>query len=567
MFELSIALKYLLPKRRQLSVSIISLISILVISLVVWLILVFFSVTRGLEAGWVEKLITLTAPVRVTPTENYFRSYDYQIDLFSAKSEYRARSLGEKRESPDDPYNPLADEALPEDFPKPLLIGQKNIPLAKTLFQAIDEVPNTTVSEYEVAASNLRLRLVRGLSESEPTQSFLSQSIYLGTFEGDNPAFAKTFVPFRDRDLKNTLLLAASGKGELQDLPGLEKLSRDESVKREKALSERLKQPLGSKIPSTIALDQLNRLFKKEGEEAPFFALFRTDKGFQLPFDTVAGYGVLAPKSFRDAGVLLGDRGYLSYFAPSVSSLLEQRVPIFIAGFYDPGIVPLGGKFLLADPALVKLIRSASQQEATPMTNGVNIRLASLSASEAAKAKLIQALKEKGIDSYFKVETYRDFDYAKDLLQQLRSEKNIFTLISIVIMLVACSNIISMLIILVNDKKTEIGILRSMGASSTSIAMIFGVAGAVMGLFGTLFGTFLAYLTLSHLNELLRLISKIQGYDAFNPVFYGEKLPETMSFETLFILMGATVALSLIAGLIPAIKASRMDPARILRAE
>ena len=88
MFELSIARKYLTPRWRQLSVSIISLISILVIALVVWLIVVFFSVTQGLEKSWINKLIALTAPVRVVPTEAYYQSYYYQIDGLSASSDY-----------------------------------------------------------------------------------------------------------------------------------------------------------------------------------------------------------------------------------------------------------------------------------------------------------------------------------------------------------------------------------------------------------------------------------------------------------------------------------------------
>src|ERR1700733_3854149 len=96
MFELSVACKYLLPRWRQLSVSIISIISILVISLVVWLIVVFFSVTNGLEQSWIQKLISLTAPVRLTPTEAYYNSYYYQIDTISAASEYTPKSISEK---------------------------------------------------------------------------------------------------------------------------------------------------------------------------------------------------------------------------------------------------------------------------------------------------------------------------------------------------------------------------------------------------------------------------------------------------------------------------------------
>jgi len=52
LFELSIARKYLLPRKRQISLSLISIMSVGVISLVVWLVLVFLSVIAGIEKGW-----------------------------------------------------------------------------------------------------------------------------------------------------------------------------------------------------------------------------------------------------------------------------------------------------------------------------------------------------------------------------------------------------------------------------------------------------------------------------------------------------------------------------------
>ena len=140
----------------------------------------------------------------------------------------------------------------------------------------------------------------------------------------------------------------------------------------------------------------------------------------------------------------------------------------------------------------------------------------------------------------WRVETYQEFEFTKDLIQQLHSEKNLFTLISTVIIIVACSNIISMLIILVNDKKHEIGILRSMGATSLSIAAIFGICGIVMGTIGSIVGIIAALLTLHHLEYLVGLISGLQGYDLFNPVFYGETLPNEVSYEALLFVVFAT---------------------------
>ena len=492
MFELAVALKYLLPRRRQLSVSIISLISILVISLVVWLILVFFSVTNGLEKIWVTKMISLTAPLRVLPQEAYYQSYYYQIDALASASGYATKSFSEKlRAEKSDPYNPEIDEALPESFPK-----SEGKDLVKEAVSAIHSLPEVSATPFEMTVANLKLNLVRG-----STQSTLSQTAYIGTFDPQNPLWDKTLLAYEEADLKNS------------------------------SPEERLKQNL---LP---------------------------------PKHPYLGEAVLLPKSFKAAGVLTGDRGWISYWAPTTSTVQEMRQPVFVAGFYDPGIIPVGGKFLLASEELTGLIRSSHNQEDTAMSQGINVRFDDLKRADRIKGDLSRLFSEKGIEPYFRIETYKEFDFTKDLIQQLQSEKNIFTLISTVIIIVACSNIISMLIILVNDKKLEIGILRSMGASQGSIAFIFGLAGTVMGLIGSSIGIMAALLTLNNLNALIQLISRLQGFQAFNPLFFGSQLPHELSFEALAFVSLATILISILSGIIPAVKASRMRPSEILRSE
>ena len=189
------------------------------------------------------------------------------------------------------------------------------------------------------------------------------------------------------------------------------------------------------------------------------------DGTFVLPKDRDIGEGIALPKSFRDAGVLIGDRGFLSYYSPTASMLQEQQVPIFVAAFYDPGIIPIGGKYLLANRELTSLIRSSHPpDDKTAMTNGINIRFNDLAQVDRVKGLLLEALKKQGISHYWNVETYKEYEFTKEILHELQSQKNLFMMIAVVIVLVACSNIISMLIILVNDKKGEIGILRSMGS-------------------------------------------------------------------------------------------------------
>ncbi|MFQ5729873.1 MAG: ABC transporter permease, partial [Waddliaceae bacterium] len=470
MFELSVAFKYLMPKWRQLSVSIISIISILVIALVVWLIVVFFSVTHGLEKSWVQKLIALTAPVRVTPTEEYYKSYYYLADSISENSDYTLKSIGEKLASRvTESYDPDFDEEPPLHWPTSDLDNDGNLKdLTKLAFASISKiegVPGLEAKEYELTVANVKLQLLRRpktvipLSddlETDQNRSYISQVMYIGSYDSGNPNLPKIMLPVTKDDVINLIEMA--------------------SVDSDGALAKENHQELRERFHNTpnlqdfqlaneIALGNLN-------EGALNFWTFDSAMPVSLPSDPKMGEAILLPKSYKDNGVLIGDRGYISYNAPTASSIQEQRTPIFVAGFYDPGILPLGGKIVLANQHITSMIRSAYPQDENPMSNGINVRFANLNDADLVKAKLQLAFDEAGISKYWRIETFREFEFTKDLLQQLRSERNLFTLISAVIIIVACSNIVSMLIILVNDKKMEIGILRSMGASSQSIVAI-----------------------------------------------------------------------------------------------
>jgi lipoprotein-releasing system permease protein len=137
----------------------------------------------------------------------------------------------------------------------------------------------------------------------------------------------------------------------------------------------------------------------------------------------------------------------------------------------------------------------------------------------------------------------------------------------VIILIVACCNIISLLVLLVNDKKREIGILQAMGASHMSIAAIFGSCGMIMGILSSIIGIAAAVLTLHHIDAVVQLLSFIQGHDAFHAAFFGKSLPDHLSRNALTFILVTTPLLSFLAGLVPAIKACRLRPSVILRSE
>ena len=131
MFEFSLIKKYLQPRFKQLSVSIVSLISVIVITLVVWLVLVFLSVTNGMEKKWTEKLIALSAPLQITPNENYYQSDYYQLDGISHLADYSYKTIEEKKASGLN-YDPNFDEE-----PTNMWLPSHGKDLVKEVFESI----------------------------------------------------------------------------------------------------------------------------------------------------------------------------------------------------------------------------------------------------------------------------------------------------------------------------------------------------------------------------------------------------------------------------------------------
>jgi lipoprotein-releasing system permease protein len=655
MFELTVALRYLIPRKKSLSTAIVSLLSVVVISLVVWLVLVFLSVTRGIERNWLQKLTSLHAPVRISPTERYYSSYYYQADSLSAASGYTLKTIGEKAEAAiSDPYSDQTDAQAPMYWPSPERHsdGRLRDPVKETV--ALLNDMRATYQDYEIGGALLRLSLSRPTGTAGAGAT-LSQMSYLLSFMDRNPRFSSLVMEPSADDVDALLKMAADPKR----LEAILSNARIDEVRVEsldpallpeniefsafaqpRAFNE-VKIPQGKNAPAPDGW-QTGRLIRKGStwtwrspagelmqnpqlsmiaplslrvaiapQEYSDLASVRFQASGEIQDISLSGqtrwnaaavsraaprvrfdaapailppwlievkgqcrlpyFGslqpFLLPKSYRDMGVRIGDRGTLNFAAHGAASAQEQRLNVQVAGFYDPGLFSMGGRCLIVPQSVTRTIHAASQTfspDGTP-TNGIFVW--SDQDSETVKEKIEQSLNEAGLSSYWNVATFKDFEFSKELFQQFRSDRTLFLLIAILILLVACCNIISLLILLVNDKKREIAILQAMGASWRSVATIFGCCGLVMGALSSLIGTAAAIFTLNHLDSVVSFLSALQGHAAFQPAFFGQSLPNELSTEALLFVCIATPLLSLLAGLVPALRASRIRPAIALRQE
>jgi lipoprotein-releasing system permease protein len=148
----------------------------------------------------------------------------------------------------------------------------------------------------------------------------------------------------------------------------------------------------------------------------------------------------------------------------------------------------------------------------------------------------------------------------------LQVERNVMFLILTLIVLVAALNIVSGLIMLVKDKGSDIAILRTVGASRGSIMRIFLIAGAAIGVLGTLAGLIVGMLVCVNIEKIRQFLSWVTNTELFPPkLYFLSKLPAEIDFgETAAVVLMA-LTLSFLATLYPSWRAARLDPVEAFR--
>ena len=164
------------------------------------------------------------------------------------------------------------------------------------------------------------------------------------------------------------------------------------------------------------------------------------------------------------------------------------------------------------------------------------------------------------------ISDWRDENHA--FFNALQVERVAMRIILMIVVAIAMLNIISGLIMLVKNKGRDIAILRTMGASRAAILRIFLMVGAAIGLSGAAVGLFFGVLFCAYIDPIQSVVEKITGVSVFAPeTYFLSRLPARVEPSEVALVLVWSILMSLVAAIMPAWQASRLDPVEALRYE
>jgi lipoprotein-releasing system permease protein len=162
-------------------------------------------------------------------------------------------------------------------------------------------------------------------------------------------------------------------------------------------------------------------------------------------------------------------------------------------------------------------------------------------------------------------------DWSQDnanYFRAIRIEKTMTALMLLLVVAVAAFSIVAMLVMVVTDKRTDIAILRTLGASPRAIMAVFATQGLVIGWLGVALGVAFGVLVALRIEAMVAAVERWFGFQLFSPEVYAiTGFPSQLEWANVAWIAAAALLLTGLATVYPALRAARVAPAEALRYE
>ncbi len=215
-------------------------------------------------------------------------------------------------------------------------------------------------------------------------------------------------------------------------------------------------------------------------------------------------------------------------------------------------------------------------------TTGIGIKIPHLMQAEETSRYLKQQMRDKG----YELLTFRSWEKSnRALFESLKNEKVMMSFIMVMVMMLACSSIMVCLIMIVQEKRRDIGVLKALGASNVQIAAAFLLLALLFSVTGVLIGESLGMFIANHVTDIINLIEKgayqtrvivhhVLGLEKphyveilLEDIYYFDKFPVNMPFKKLLTIGIGTVILSVLFAIFPTLLATSLQPVKAMRHE